>query len=148
MNIRFFSSFVSLLAERDYKQRLVLSWNKIRAVEFETRMINTCILCIIIYKVCHEQKFCLIILLSIDKNLEIDYYCIGMLLGLAIYLRIKVIESFCLMLRNWHRKNQKFEINQKSSSLMINFERPWCPTTMVIMTFARPVILIVVLYSL
>ena len=52
------------------------------------------ILGIIIGKLCYEKKLCLIILLKVDKDLEISFYHNIMPLDLAIYLWIKGVREF------------------------------------------------------
>ena len=55
-------------------------------VELKRRIANTSILGIIIGKFCHEKKPCRIILLEVDKNLEIGFYCAILLFGLTVRL--------------------------------------------------------------
>lgn len=58
-------------------------------VEFKKYKANTCIFGIVVYKFCHRQKLCPIILLLINKYLEINLYCAILPFNLAIYLNIK-----------------------------------------------------------
>lgn len=55
-------------------------------VKLKRCVANTCILYTVIYKSCHVHKFCLVILLSIHKTLEIDFHDAVLPLSLAICL--------------------------------------------------------------
>ena len=59
-------------------------------------MANASILGIIVGELCHEKKLCLIILLKVDKGLEVGFYCIILPLCLAIHLRIEGGGEFSL----------------------------------------------------
>lgn len=52
-------------------------------------MASICIFGIAVCKFCRRQEFCLVILLFVDKCLEIGFYCAVLPLILAIYLRLK-----------------------------------------------------------
>ena len=52
-------------------------------------MANTGIHDIIVGKLRYKQKLCLIILLKVDKDLEIGFYCIILPLSLAICLWVE-----------------------------------------------------------
>ena len=59
------------------------------AVKLKRCVTNTNVFYIIISKFSHKKKFGLIILFVINKNLEINLYCIVLPLGLAINLWAK-----------------------------------------------------------
>lgn len=59
------------------------------ALKLERYMTNSCILSIVIYKFYHGEEFCLVILLSINKNAEIGFHNDILSLDLTIYLLIK-----------------------------------------------------------
>ena len=61
------------------------------AIELERYVADTRIFGIIIYKFYHGQEFCQVILLSINKNLEIRLHYTVLPLYLIIYL---MLESF------------------------------------------------------
>lgn len=52
-------------------------------------MVNTAILSVVISKLDYRQELGLIVLFSIDKNLQIDYYCAILTFCLYISLRVK-----------------------------------------------------------
>ena len=62
----------------------------ISIVELEERMTNASILGIIISKLHHGKKPCSIILLEIDKNLKISFYCAILLFGLIVCLWMEI----------------------------------------------------------
>ena len=51
---------------------------------------------IIVGKLYYKKKLCLIILLKVDKSLEINFYCIILPLNLAVCLQIKGGRKFLL----------------------------------------------------
>ena len=57
-------------------------------------MANINIVSIIVSKFYHKKKLFLIILLKIDKDLEVSFYCIILPLNLTIYLWIKGNKKF------------------------------------------------------
>ena len=59
-------------------------------------MASISIINVIINKLCHKKKLCLIILCKVDKGLKIDFYCTILLFGLTICLWIKDGEKFLL----------------------------------------------------
>ena len=61
----------------------------ISAIELEKCMAGTGILGIVISKLRHEKKPCPIILLEIDKGLEIGFYCTILPLSLAVCLQVE-----------------------------------------------------------
>lgn len=61
----------------------------IAIVEFEKNISSTCILGIIVCKLCHWKEFSPIILFPIHKRSKICFYCIILLFALAIRLEIK-----------------------------------------------------------
>ena len=65
-------------------------------VELEKHMVNTSIFDIIIGKLRYGKKLGLIILLKVDKGLEVDFDCTILPLGLAIHLWIKGNRKFLL----------------------------------------------------
>ena len=52
-------------------------------------MANTGILGIVIGKLRHGKKLYSIILLKVNKGLEVDFHCAILLFGLTFYLRVK-----------------------------------------------------------
>lgn len=58
-------------------------------VELKKKKADTYVFCIIISKFRHWQEFCAIILLVIDKNLEISFYCIILFFSLTVNIEIK-----------------------------------------------------------
>ena len=52
-------------------------------------MASACILGVIISKLGYWQELCLIILLEIDKCLEVDFHCTILIFGLAVSLKMK-----------------------------------------------------------
>ena len=61
------------------------------AIEFKRRMADASILGIIVDKLCYRKKLYLIILLKVDRSLEISFHYIILPLNLAICLWDKVI---------------------------------------------------------
>ena len=59
------------------------------AIELEKYMANTGILGIIISKLRYGKKLCPIILLKVDKGLEIGFHCTILLLSLVIRLWVE-----------------------------------------------------------
>ena len=68
----------------------------ILAIELIKYVAGFGILSIVIDKLCYEKKPCLIILLKVDENLEVSFYCIILSLNLAVYLQIKSGGEFLL----------------------------------------------------
>ena len=58
----------------------------ISAIELEKYMAGTSIFSIIVSKLCYEKKLCPIILLEIDKGLEVGFYYAILLFDLTIRL--------------------------------------------------------------
>ena len=58
-------------------------------MELKKYVIDTSIFKIIISKFCYEKKLYLIILIEVDKNLEIGFYYTILPFNLAIYLQVK-----------------------------------------------------------
>ena len=71
----------------------------ISAIELERCMAGAGILGIIISKLRHGKKPCPIILLKVDKGLEVDFYC--------------TILPFSLAVRLWVEGGGKFPLNAK-----------------------------------
>lgn len=61
----------------------------IDADKFEKNSTNICVFCIILGKFGYWQEFNLVVLLEINKNLEINFYDIFLLINLAISIKIK-----------------------------------------------------------
>ena len=61
----------------------------ISTVELKKDVTGASILGIIIGKFCYGKKSCLIILLKVNKNLEISFYCTILLFSLAVYLWVE-----------------------------------------------------------
>lgn len=61
----------------------------ISAIELKRCVIGTGIFGIIIGKLSHWYEPCPVILLEVDKGLEISFYCTILLLGLVVYLQVK-----------------------------------------------------------
>lgn len=59
------------------------------AVQFKKHVSNSCIFYIIIHKLNHWQEPCLVIMLKVDKNLKVHFYCAILMFGLTICLRMK-----------------------------------------------------------
>ena len=59
-------------------------------------MANASILCIVISKLRYEKKLYSIILLEINKSLEVGFYYTILPLSLTIYLQIKSSKEFLL----------------------------------------------------
>ena len=68
----------------------------ISAIKLKRYEAGAGILTIVIGKLRHRKKPCPIILLKVDKSLEISFYCTILPLCLAIYLRIEGSEEFLL----------------------------------------------------
>ena len=58
----------------------------ISAIKLKRYMANVGIFGIIIGKLCHKKKPCSIILLEVDKSLEVSFHCINLPLNLAVCL--------------------------------------------------------------
>ena len=56
------------------------------AIKFKKYMANASVLGIIISKLSYWQKLYLIILLKIDKNSKLSFYCTILLLDLVVYI--------------------------------------------------------------
>ena len=61
----------------------------ISAIELEKYMAGAGIFGIVVSKLCHKKKPYPIILLKIDKSLEVGFYCTILPLSLAVYLRVE-----------------------------------------------------------
>ena len=61
----------------------------ISIIKLKKCVVNASIFGIIIGKLHYKKKPCLIILLKIDKSLEIDFHCIILALSLAVYLQVE-----------------------------------------------------------
>ena len=61
----------------------------ISAIELKKCVAGTGILGIVISKLRHKKKPCPIILLEIDKSLEVDFYHTILSLNLVVYLQIE-----------------------------------------------------------
>ena len=68
----------------------------ILAIEFEKYVASISIFSIIIDKLYHKKKQCLIILFKLNKNPKISLYCTMLSFSLAIYLSIKDNKKFLL----------------------------------------------------
>ena len=71
----------------------------ISIVELEGHIANANILSIIVGKLYHRKKLCLIILLKVDKNLEIGFHC--------------AILPFDLTVRLWMESGGEFPLDAK-----------------------------------
>lgn len=63
-------------------------------IELKKYVSITCIICIIIRKFYYGQNFDVVILLLIDKNLEMNLYYIIGFSSLTIYLKNKAVEEY------------------------------------------------------
>ena len=61
----------------------------VSVVELKRRMANASILGIIISKLCNRKKLCSVILLKVDKNLEISFYYTILLFDLTVCLWVE-----------------------------------------------------------
>ena len=61
----------------------------ISAIEFEIYMISAGISGIVVGKHFHGKKPCSIILLKVDKGLEVGFHCTILPFGLPVYLGVK-----------------------------------------------------------
>ena len=61
----------------------------ISAIEFKKYIAGVGILGVIIGKLYHKKKLCLIILLKVDKDLEVSFHCAILPFGLTVCLWIK-----------------------------------------------------------
>ena len=61
----------------------------ISAIELEKYMADASILGIIVNKLHYRKKLCSIILLKVDKGLEVDFYYSILSFGLIIYLWVE-----------------------------------------------------------
>ena len=68
----------------------------ISTVELEKRVAGASILNIVVGKLCHGRKLCPIILLEVDKSLEVDFHHIIMPFGLPVYLGVENGGEFLL----------------------------------------------------
>lgn len=66
----------------------------IAVVELKKYVASTCIFCIILYKLRHEEKLCQVILLLINKNLAIYFNYLILFLSLVICQKIKGNKEF------------------------------------------------------
>ena len=65
----------------------------ISVIELKKYIAGTGVFGIVVGKLCHEKKPCLIILLVVDENSKVDFYCIILPLSLAVCLRMKSSEK-------------------------------------------------------
>ena len=68
----------------------------ISAIKLKKRMAGASVFGIIVNKLYYGKKLCLIILLKIDKNLEIGFYCTILPLNLATHLQVESDKEFLL----------------------------------------------------
>lgn len=68
----------------------------IATIELKRRIVSTRILSIVIHEFQYRQESCPIILLSIDKNMQMNFHHAVLSLGWAICLRIKSDEKLLL----------------------------------------------------
>ena len=68
----------------------------ISAVKLKGRMADTSIFSIIINKLCHRKKLCPIILLKVDKDLEVSFHCAILPFSLTICLWMEGNREFLL----------------------------------------------------
>ena len=68
----------------------------ISAIKLKKYIVSASIFGIIISKLCHGKKPCLINLLQVDNSLEVGFYCIILPFSLAIYLQIENNKKFLL----------------------------------------------------
>ena len=69
------------------------------AIYFEKCIADIDIYGIIIGKLCYKKKLCLIILLKVDKNLKVSFYCTILSLSLTICLWVKSSKKFPLKVK-------------------------------------------------
>ena len=65
-------------------------------IELKRFMANAGILGIVIGKFYYKKMSCSIILLRVDKGLEVNFYCTILLLSLAVCLRVEGGKEFSL----------------------------------------------------
>lgn len=65
-------------------------------VELKRRMASTHILSFVVCKFYYEHEFCLIIILSINKSMQIGFHCAILHLSMAVCLQIKYSEKLSL----------------------------------------------------
>ena len=68
----------------------------ISVIELEYCIAGADIFDIVVSKLCHRKKLCSIILLKVDKGLEVGFYCIILLYGLIVYLWVEGYREFPL----------------------------------------------------
>ena len=61
----------------------------ISTIEFEKCVADVGILDIVVSELCYEKKPCPIILLEVDKRLEVGFHCIIMPLSLTVRLQLE-----------------------------------------------------------
>ena len=61
----------------------------IAAVQLKRRVTNACVFCIVINKLCHWQEPSPVILLEVDKSLEVCLHGAVLPLGLPVCLRME-----------------------------------------------------------
>ena len=59
------------------------------AIKLEKYMAGAGILGVIINKLCHKKKLCPIILLKVNKSLEVSFYCIILSFDLIVHLWVE-----------------------------------------------------------
>lgn len=70
----------------------------VATAKLKKSVLNIEIPSVIIDKLNHWQKICLVIFLEIDKNIEIYLYYICLLLGLIVALQVKSIKNRYLVI--------------------------------------------------
>lgn len=70
----------------------------VATAKLKKSVLNIEIPSVIIGKLNHWQKICLVIFLEIDKNIEIYLYYICLLLGLIVALQVKSIKNRYLVI--------------------------------------------------
>ena len=68
----------------------------ISAIELKKCVVSASMLSIVVGKHCHRKKPCPIILLKVDKRLEVGFHCTILPLSLAVCLQVEGGEKFPL----------------------------------------------------
>lgn len=89
-----------------------------------------------------------IILLLIDKSIELYFFSTILSLNLLIGLKIESYKELLFDTKKHQSKDQNFDMKIKSQSYIIDSIKLWYLTTILMIIFIRWVILIVILISL
>ena len=66
------------------------------AIELKKCVVGARVLGVIIGKLCYKKKPCPIILLEVNKGLEVDFFCTILPFSQSVYLGVKNNEEFLL----------------------------------------------------